>query len=241
LCSDYLGRNRIPAQEINADELVSEVWLKLVGTATLPNDKDLPALNPADWSMDPHTPEGDGRIVWLIEEIGGSKAIPHRHADARRRLFGRGGRATVQIGGDEDSIEIDPCPEHDTNLRAADARCEWLGLLAVAGKEFGPEEDVAKLLGLLTREPDIFDESSGTQWPIKKLVALLNEHFPPPDWKDRRVEDAKRRITNWINRLMKKNALDAIGLEDLFARVARQQESPDRDIRREADPPHLQS
>jgi hypothetical protein len=239
LCNDYLRRNRI--QEVTAEELVSEVWLKLIGTGSLPNDEDLPALNPADWSVDLHMPERDGRIVWLIREIGGSRAIEHRHADVRRRLFGRGGRTTVQIGGEEDPIEIDPCPEDDTNLRAADARRVWLGLLAVASKEFGPEEDVAKLLGVLAREPDIFDESSGTQWPVRRLVALLNERFPPSDWEDRRVDDAKRRLTNWINRLMKRNALDAIGLEDLFARVARRQEGQGRGIRREAGPPHLQS
>jgi hypothetical protein len=111
--------------------LLSEVWLKLVGKVALPNDEDLPALNPAEWSVDLHIPERDGRIVWLIEEIGGSIAISHRHADVRRRLFGRG-RATVQIGDDEDSIDIESYPGDDTNLRAADARRVWLGLLAVA-------------------------------------------------------------------------------------------------------------
>ena len=131
LCSRYLRRNGIPAQEITADELLSEVWLKLVGKVALPNDEDLPALNPAEWSVDLHIPERDGRIVWLIEEIGGSIAISHRHADVRRRLFGRG-RATVQIGDDEDSIDIESYPGDDTNLRAADARRVWLGLLAVA-------------------------------------------------------------------------------------------------------------
>jgi hypothetical protein len=240
LCSDYLRRNRISAQEITADELLSEVWLKLVGTGSLPNDEDLPALNPADWSVDLHMPERDGRIVWLIQEIGGSVAIAHRHADVRRRLFGRG-RATVQIGGDEEPIDIGLCHEDDTNLRAADARRVWLGLLTVASREFLPEEDVAKLLRVLAWAPDIFEESSGTQWPVKRLVVLLNERFPPPDWKDRRVEDAKRRLNHWIIRLMKKNALDAIGLEDLFARVARRQEGRGRDVRREAGPPHLRS
>ena len=242
LCSDYLRRNRIPAQETTTEELVSEVWLKLLGTGSPPNDEEtaLPALNPADWSLDPHMPERDARVVWLIREIGGPVAIAHRHADFRRRLFGRS-RPTVQVGDDEE-IPIQLYPEDDnTNLRAADARHVWLGMLAVASDEFGPEEDVAKLLRVLARAPDIFEESSGTQWPVRRLVALLNEHFPPPDWKARRVEDAKRRLTNWINRLMKKNALDAIDLEALFARVARQQRSRGRDVRREADPPQLQS
>ncbi len=74
---------------------------------------------------------------------------------------------------------------------------------------------------MLARAPDIFEESSGRQWPVRRLVALLNEHFPPPDWRDRRVEDAKRRLNKWINRLMQKNALDATDLQALFARVAR--------------------
>jgi hypothetical protein len=240
LCSDYLCRNRISSQEITADELLSEVWLKLVGKVALSNDEDLPALNPAEWSMDLHMPERDGRIVWLIEEIGGSIALSHRRADVRRRLFGRG-RAPVQIGDDEDLIDIEPCPEDDTNLRAVDARRVWAGLLAVASEEFAPEEDVAKLLRVLARVPEIFDECSGTRWPIGQLVALLNEHFPPPDWKHRRVENAQRRLDNWINRLMKRNALDPIGLQALFARVARQQERRAGDVRREAGPPHLQS
>jgi hypothetical protein len=127
----------------------------------------------------------------------------------------------VQVGDDDHPIEIEHYPENDTNLRAADARRVWQGLLAAATNEFGPEEDVAKLLHVLARAPDIFEESSGRQWPVRRLVALLNEHFPPPDWRDRRVEDAKRRLTKWINRLMRKNALDATDLQAVFARAAR--------------------
>jgi hypothetical protein len=55
------------------------------------------------------------------------------------------------------------------------------------------------------------------------------------------VEDAKKRLDNWINQLMKRNALDPIGLEALFARVARQHESRGGHVRREAGPPRLQS
>jgi hypothetical protein len=202
--------------------LVSEVWVKLVRTVTRPNDEELalPASNPADWSEDP---KRDTRVVWLIRKIGGAIAIRHRHADTLRQR----GPATVPVAENEDPIEIEPysASEDDTNLRAADARRVWLGLLAVAGDEFGPEEDVTKLLRVLASSLiDITEEFSGTRWPVTKLVALLNEHFPPPDWKDRRVEDAKRRLNKWINRLMRTNAFDATALEALFARVARQQE-----------------
>lgn len=218
MCTDYLRRHRIPAQEITTEELVSEVWLKLLGTVSQSNDEEM-VLRPEDWSLD-DTPERDGRVVWLIREIGGWVAIAHRHADVLRSRFGRG-RTTVQVGDDDGPIEIEHYPEDDTSLRAADARRVWQGLLAAANDEFGPEEDVAKLLHVLAQAPDIFDESSGKQWPVRRLVALLNEHFPPPDWRDRRVDDAKRRLTKWINRLMRKNALDATDLQALFARITR--------------------
>ena len=217
LSSAYLRKNRIPAHEITTEELVSEVWLKLLGTVSHSNDVEMP-LHPEDWSLD-ERPERDGRVVWLIQEIGGWVAIAHRHVDVLRNRFGRG-QATVQVGEDDHPIEIEHYPEDDTNLRAADARRVWQGLLAAANDEFGPEEDVAKLLQVLARTPDIFEES-GRQWPIRRLVALLNARFPPPDWRDRRVEDAKRRLTKWINRLMRKNALDATDLQAVFARAAR--------------------
>jgi hypothetical protein len=222
LCGDYLCKNRIPAQEITTEELVSEVWLKLLG-AVSPNDEA--GLHPEDWSLD-ERPERDGRVVWLIQEIGGWVAIAHRHVDILRSRFGRG-HGTVQVGDDDHPIEIVHCPEHETNLRAADARRVWQGLLAAATDEFGPEEDAAKLLQVLAMTPDIFEESCGRQWPVRRLVALLNDHFPPPDWRDRRVEDAKRRLTNWINRLMRQNALDATDLQAIFARAARLSERVD--------------
>jgi hypothetical protein len=56
------------------------------------------------------------------------------------------------------------------------------------------------------------------------IVALLNARFSPPPWTDRRADNAKRRLLNWISRLMRKNGLDAVDLEAVFARVARQHE-----------------
>src|SRR5262249_11454648 len=40
LCSDYLRKNRIPAQELTTEELVSEVWLKLLGNVSSSNDEE---------------------------------------------------------------------------------------------------------------------------------------------------------------------------------------------------------
>ena len=48
--------------------------------------------------------------------------------------------------------------------------------------------------------------------------------FPPRTWTSDRVDNAKRRLLKWISRLKRKNGLDGVDLEALFARVARQQE-----------------
>jgi len=56
------------------------------------------------------------------------------------------------------------------------------------------------------------------------VVVQLNNRFPPRTWTGDRVDNAKRRLLKWIKRLMRKNGLDEVDLEALFARVARQQE-----------------
>ena len=79
---------------------------------------------------------------------------------------------------------------------------------------------------MLVQFPNVFEES-GSRWPIGRLVVLLNEHFPPPDWQDRRVEDAKNRLQRWIGRLMRINGFDMIDLEAFFACAARKVERAD--------------
>ena len=56
-----------------------------------------------------------------------------------------------------------------------------------------------------------------------RLVTILNAEFSPPPWSDDRVENAKKRLLSWVQRLMRQNGLDATDLEAVFARVARQQ------------------
>jgi hypothetical protein len=70
----------------------------------------------------------------------------------------------------------------------------------------------------------------------QKMVDLLNRRFPLSLWTDERVDNAKRRLVNWIKRLMQTNGLDIIDLEDLFARVARNQERGDRTLVPELGP-----
>ena len=231
LCCDYLRNRRVPSSEITPEDLLSEVWAKFLGTTCLPNDNETPFSNPSDWTTDPQNPELDGRVVWLhteIQRMCGAQAMGHRCEDIRRRRFGRsmpdGGRRTVQPDEDEDFPEIaSDCDQEDTLLEA-DAQNAWRGLLLVFKQEHSPGDDAVSLLFVLEQNPDIFADAPGTRWPVRSLVNLLDRSFAPPPWSDDRVDQAKRRLTNWIRRLMRKNGLDAMDLEGLFARVARQQE-----------------
>jgi hypothetical protein len=192
LCSNYLRKEGVPLPELTPRELLSEVWLKLLGTVSLDETEEFTGAAAPEWTVDPQAPERDGRVVWLIQEIGGAGAIAHRREDIRRQRFGRG-RQIVQL--DDDTGEgLDP-DQSD-----------------VADQEFQRSDDVSKLLRLMNEFRDLLEDSSG-QWPVKTMVSLLNERFPPPTWTDRRVDNAKKRLLKWINRLMQKNGLDATDLE----------------------------
>ena len=231
LCRDYLRNWRVRASEVTPEELLSEIWHKLLQTVPLHNDEAsvFTLADPADWSIN-HAPELDGRVVWLIEEIGGPAALAHRYEDILRQRFGRSvpglGRRIVQPGN-ERPFEIGSDPD-EGSLQETDARHAWRGLLTMAALQFQCNDDVSRLLRLMTDVPDILEGSSGGQWPIKRMVALLNDRFPPPSWTGDRVDNAKRRLMNWIAGLRRKHGLDAIDLEGLFAGVARQRENGER-------------
>ena len=211
-------------------ELVSEVWVKLLGTVTLDEEGLTPGI-PANWSVNADAPERDGRVVWLIKEIGGSDAIGHRHEDILRQRYGRSlpgrGRPMVQPGNEDEDFGTEPDPGQPGMFQELDARRVWRGLLVTADLQFERHDDISMLLRVLADVPDILEGSTGGQWPVKKIVTLLNERFPPPTWNSDRVDNAKRRLLTWINRLMRKNGLDATDLEALFARVAREREGTD--------------
>jgi hypothetical protein len=50
------------------------------------------------------------------------------------------------------------------------------------------------LIRLMNDVRDILEDSS-SQWPVNRVVALLNQQFPPPTWTDRRVDNAKKTLT----------------------------------------------
>jgi hypothetical protein len=222
LCRSYLRTKRVPASEVSPKELLSEIWVKLLATVSL-DDKAEEFTSVTDWSVDP-APERDGRVVWLIEEIGGFDAIRHRHEDLLRRLHGRfqhGRRPIKQLENEDEEIASDP--DESSTLQQADVRRAWRGLLITANLQFQKHDDVSKLLHVMDDVRDLLEESS-SQWPIKRMVDLLNESFPPPSWTGGRVDNAKRRLLNWINRLKQTNGFDTTDLQDLFARVARRNE-----------------
>ena len=246
-CRDYLRNRRVLVSEMTPEELLSEIWQKLLGTVSLHNDEAPGSIlgNPAEWSIDPHVPECDGRVVWLIKEIGGSEAIAHRYEDILRQRFGRSqpgrGRPIVQPGNEDELFEIGSEPGECDLLQEVDARRVWHGLLATADSQFQRDDDVSMLLRLMADVPGLFEDSPGGQWPVKEIIGLLNDRFSPPPWSGNRVDNAKRRILHWISRLMRKHGLDATDLEGLFARVARRQEAGERMSLTETRHPNLPS
>jgi hypothetical protein len=230
LCRDFLRNQQITSSETTPEELLSEVWQKLLGTASVQNEEmpDLALLDPSQISIDADVPERDGRVVWLIDQIGGSEALAHRREDILRRRFGRApagsGRRMVQPLNEDEFHEIVSDGDTSSALDATDGLRVWRGLLTTANLQFQHNDDLSMLLQLLARNPDILQISSGGQWPIANIVAELNKQSSPPLWTDDRVDNAKRRLLNWIKRLKQKNGLDDVDLEALFARVARQEE-----------------
>jgi len=119
-------------------------------------------------------------------------------------------------------------PDEPGELQKTDDRRIWRGLLATAALDFRPEDDVSTLLRLLADDPSILDDVPSGQWPVGLIVARLNDRPTPRRWSEDRVDNAKRRLMNWIDRLRKRNRLDGTDLEGLFAGVARQLEASER-------------
>jgi hypothetical protein len=244
LCRHYLRSKPDDASEISSEELVSEVWAKLMGSITVPDPNDAAERSnfpdPSGWTIDPHVPENDGRVIWLIREIGGLRALAHRCEDIRRRRWGRAtpgmGRPLVQPSELPD-VETEP---NEGGLGSADAVNIWRGVLITAERTFQPDDDVCKLLRMLAKVPGVLEGSQGSRWPVGKLVTILNAEFSPPPWSDDRVDNAKKRLLNWVQRLMRQNGLDATDLEAVFARAARQKVQQRMRVT-ESSEPNLQS
>jgi hypothetical protein len=244
VCRDFLRNRGIPSSELTAEELLSDIWQKLLGTVSVGTGEsiDLCTGDLKQVSIDPDVPEHDGRVVWLVQEIGGAMAIAHRREDIMRARFGRAstgnGRPLVQPQAEDVFTDIAADADAAGSLEAVDGRRVWRGLLAMVALEFAPDDDLSRLLRLLSERPGLLQDARGAQWPIMDIVNQLDMRFAPPPWTSDRVDNAKRRLLNWIKRLKRKNGLDDVDLEALFARVAREQErgSPTAPKRRQLNP-----
>ena len=132
------------------------------------------------------------------------------------------------------SIGVDP--DEPGELQKIDTRRIWRGLLATAAVDFRPDDDVSMLLRLMADDPGILDDAPGGQWPVGLIVARLNDRPTSRRWSEDRVDNAKRRLMKWIERLRKRNRLDGTDLEGLFARVARHLEASDQQPPATPDP-----
>lgn len=256
LCTDFVTSLGMPRADraSAAGELLSEVMAKLLGVGTSLNiDDDMQQANritqkspsenqwPFDSSLETNidSPERDGRIRWLIKEVGGRRALEHRFEDMRRQRWGRWrglGYRTSQIsapanfdsGIDRDEEILTQQDEHARELQEdhedphydRDVQRAWIGMLAIASRRFKTHEDVQKLLQVLAQDPEV-QAGFGVEWPVRKIVEALNIVHPDPPWNDDRVENAKRRLRNWIGGIKRDHGLDQTDLMALFARYGR--------------------
>jgi hypothetical protein len=274
MCSKFVASLGIPMPDRESEtlELFSEIMAKLLGATsrraqhgTRPpslnsddektesplDDRDeddefpeAPDALPTNWVIDNADPKKDGRVAWLIEEIGGRRAMSHRLEDMRRRRWGRwqeSGYREVQISALQLGTTADAADEGETLGRLADPshslqdepedphhdrdrRRVWTGLLALAEAQFKTNDDVSVLLRLLAYDGEV-QAAFGSEWPIRQIVHALNAAYPNPVWNDDRVDNAKKRLRNWIARIKRDQGLDATDLMALFARYAREREN----------------
>jgi hypothetical protein len=207
--------------------LFSEVMAKLLGVAGVEAKQeaaDGEAQIRQVWMVD-EDPKRDGRVAWLIDQVGGPHALAHRYEDIRRRAHGgkwrEDGYRHVQLQQEHiENLSVEPEDPH----RDEEIQRIWLGVLAMAETQFEPHDDVSMLLQLMACDSDI-QASFGAEWPIRKIVDALNCRHSSPPWNDHRVENAKKRLRNWIARLKRDNGLDSVGLMELFARQAHRRAS----------------
>jgi hypothetical protein len=225
LCRRYIAAVLPYDSSIDTRELFSEVIAKLLGVSGIA--KHDPGVNsgeevPKMWAISDN-PKRDERVVWLIDQVGGQQALKHRYEDIRRRLHGgkwrNNGYRQVQLETAHiEGLSVEPDDPHHED----DVRNVWRGLLAMAVSEFEPGADVLLVLDLMAHDYEVLG-GFGAEWPVSQMVSALNLKHPIPPWNDDRVENAKKRLKNWIVRLKRIRGLDASDLMDLFARRGRKE------------------
>ena len=126
-CERYLRTKAVPQAELSIEELLSEVWAKLLGVVVVKSSSEQTATaSLTSLTTNEHDPVRDGRVIWLLQEMGGLQAIAHRHEDILRRRHGRAvpglGRPTVQYDGEDETTDV----QNDRNaLEFEDAKRIW--------------------------------------------------------------------------------------------------------------------
>jgi|SRR5215470_526064 len=267
LCATHIASLRLPVSDRKSAtlELLSEVMAKLLGVSSLlaetesgagagltdeeesqakeqhDESEPLPAL--LRRNDDERDPQRDERVIWLIQQIGGPRALAHRYEDMHRERWGRwreSGYRSVQISALNTNVGAGTENEEDMLGRYADRSHSlheqpedphhageiegaWRGLLALAERKFKPDDDVSLLLGVLAQDSDV-QAGFGSGWPVRTIVEALNRRHPTSPWGDDRVDNAKKRLKGWIVRIKREQGLDTIDLMSLFVRVARERE-----------------
>jgi len=253
-CRNYIASLGTPVVDRDSHtlELFSEVMAKLLG-ATSRADHPEPVSDggPAasempHWTIDETDPRKDGRVAWLIDEAGGARSLSHRFEDIRRQRWGRwqsSGYRTVQMEALQKSDEgeavepermlaqradgsVELHSDPDVGRETDEMRLAWSGLLVLAEKQFAADDDVFSLLRLLDQDSDI-QAGFGSEWPIGQIVRALNADGGQRPWTDDRVDNAKRRVRNWLTRIQRDQSLDRTDLLALLVRCARRKATQD--------------
>ena len=104
-------------------------------------------------------------------------------------------------------------PHHDRDVRRA-----WAGMLAAASKPVQATRGRAKTFATFSRDPDV-QADFGAEWPVRKIADALNIIDPDPPWNDDRIENAKKRLRNWIGGMKRDHGLDQTGSHGLVRTV----------------------
>jgi len=142
-------------------------------------------------------PERDGRVVWLIDQIGGSAGIAHRREDILRRRFGRASRETAAPWCSREATASSRrwcrMQMRQAHWRQQTACASGAGSLRRLSLSFGRAMtfEAASSAGGTPRD---LQDSSGGQWPITELVVQLNNRFPPRNMDGRSRGQRKKTI-----------------------------------------------
>ena len=248
-CDDYYRW-----RDITTDDLYSEVYCWLIGV-TGNAEEDVPRHDEETSSYEVHEdPKHDQRVQVLLNSATNWRALKSRCSDIHKLRskwfrYAPGGSARPVLVSDEVlEKEIDDRPKIEGALRTSERAAAIHGAVILAESEFAPDDDRLLLLRALECHCDLWDEFSAPQprseplmgcdggrsrapraliWPVKDIVEALNKEPLNGPWDNKRVDEAKRLLVNWMFRIMKRSGFDEKedpaedDLEALLVRLSR--------------------